>query len=72
MNTRSPDPYTGRQLSGVAALKEIATRQARANKIGLLVWFDEAQHDGHYHQDWRLEDDPAALAAYRAAAKEHS
>ena len=21
-----------------------------------LVWFDKAQHDGIYHQDWRLED----------------
>jgi poly-beta-1,6-N-acetyl-D-glucosamine synthase len=31
MNTSSfPDPYTGRQLTGVAALKEIATRQAKA------------------------------------------
>jgi poly-beta-1,6-N-acetyl-D-glucosamine synthase len=30
MNARSPDPYTGRQLAGVAALKEIAARQAQA------------------------------------------
>ena len=32
-----------------------------------LVWFDEAQHAGLYHQDWRLEDDPSALAAFSAA-----
>lgn len=40
---------------------------------GLLgfVWFDQAQDDGPYHQDWRLEDDPAALAAFRAAAREY-
>jgi len=32
-----------------------------------VVWFDQAQHDGHYHQDWRLEDSPAAVRAFRAA-----
>jgi len=37
-----------------------------------LVWFDQAQQGGDYHQDWRLEDDPAALVAFRAAAKEYS
>ncbi len=26
-----------------------------------------AQHAGIYHQDWRLEDDPDALAAFTAA-----
>ena len=36
-----------------------------------LVWFDEAQHAGIYHQDWRLEDDPDALAAFTAAAATH-
>jgi mannan endo-1,4-beta-mannosidase len=35
-----------------------------------VVWFDEAQHSGLYHQDWRLENDAAARAAFtRAAAK---
>lgn len=34
-----------------------------------LVWFDKAQHDPPIHQDWRLEDSPAALAAFRSAAK---
>jgi hypothetical protein len=34
-----------------------------------MVWFDRAQHQGIYHQEWRLEDDPAALAAFRAAAR---
>ena len=29
-----------------------------------LVWFDKTQHDGIYHQDWRLEDDGAAVAAF--------
>ena len=40
----------------------------RAERLAGLVWFDKAQHAGLYHQDWRLEDDPSALAAFTAAA----
>jgi mannan endo-1,4-beta-mannosidase len=40
----------------------------RAERLAGLVWFDKAQHAGLYHQDWRLEDDPAACAAFAAAA----
>jgi mannan endo-1,4-beta-mannosidase len=32
-----------------------------------LVWFDKAQYRGLYHQDWRLEGHPAAVAAFRHA-----
>lgn len=41
----------------------------RAGHLAGMVWFDRAQDQGIYHQDWRLEDDPAALAAFRAAAR---
>jgi mannan endo-1,4-beta-mannosidase len=30
-----------------------------------LVWFDIAQDNGIYHQDWHIEDDPAAETAFR-------
>ena len=40
----------------------------RAERLAGVVWFDEAQHAGLYHQDWRLEHDPSALAAFTAAA----
>ncbi len=40
----------------------------RAEHLAGVVWFDEAQRAGLYHQDWRLEDDPSALAAFAAAA----
>jgi mannan endo-1,4-beta-mannosidase len=30
-----------------------------------FVWFDAAQNSGIYHQDWRLEDHPAAISAFR-------
>jgi Glycosyl hydrolase family 26 len=33
-----------------------------------LVWFDITQHQGTYHQDWHIEDNPAAEAAFRRAA----
>ncbi|HEX6931141.1 MAG TPA: glycosyl hydrolase [Streptosporangiaceae bacterium] len=39
----------------------------RAEGLAGVVWFDEAQHAGLYHQDWRLEHDPSALAAFTAA-----
>ena len=42
---------------------------ARADHLAGLVWFDQAQHDGLYHQDWRLADSPARLAAFRNASK---
>jgi len=34
------------------------------NTLG-IVWFDKAQHEGIYHQDWRIEDSYAAEAAFR-------
>ena len=33
-----------------------------------LMWFDIAQHDGLYHQDWRIENSAAAEAAFRLGA----
>ncbi len=39
----------------------------RSERLAGVVWFDEAQHAGLYHQDWRLEHDPSALAAFTAA-----
>jgi mannan endo-1,4-beta-mannosidase len=41
----------------------------RAERLAGVIWFDEAQHAGLYHQDWRLEDDPEALAAFSAAVE---
>jgi Glycosyl hydrolase family 26 len=33
-----------------------------------LVWFDISQHQGIYHQDWRIENSKAAVAAFRHGA----
>ncbi len=39
----------------------------KADRLAGLVWFDAAQHAGVYHQDWRLENDQEARAAFTAA-----
>lgn len=39
----------------------------RAERLAGVVWFDEAQHAGIYHQNWRLEDDARARAAFSTA-----
>jgi hypothetical protein len=41
----------------------------RAAHLLGLVWYDAVENDGLYHQDWRLEDDQAGLAAFRSAAR---
>ncbi len=40
----------------------------RDHLLGLL-YFDANQHRGPYHQDWRLDDHPAAVAAFRAGVR---
>jgi mannan endo-1,4-beta-mannosidase len=35
----------------------------KAKSLG-LVWFDKAQHQGIFHQDWRIENSQSALAAF--------
>lgn len=57
-----PSPEEANQISGLF-------KGVRADHLRGAVWFDMGQHDGAYHLDWRLEDNPAALAAFRTAAK---
>ncbi len=38
----------------------------RKNHLLGLVWFDVHQHNGLYHQDWRLETDAKAVRAFRS------
>lgn len=40
----------------------------RRYRLTGLIWFDKRQHQGIYHQDWRLEDNPRAMARFRRAA----
>jgi mannan endo-1,4-beta-mannosidase len=57
------------QIAGQAAKIPDLFAGVRANHLLGLVWFDRAQDDGLYHQDWRLEGNPAGLAAFRKALK---
>jgi Glycosyl hydrolase family 26 len=50
-------PKIGNLFRGMAAYRTLG-----------LVWFDEDQHDGIYHQDWRIQASPAAAAAFRRGA----
>ena len=51
-----PNVNSAEQVKGLFA-------GVQASHLLGFVWFDQAQYSGGYHQNWRLEDDPAALAA---------
>jgi hypothetical protein len=56
--------------SGVSKIPGLFAGMKADHLLG-LVWFDQTQDDGVNHQDWHLEDDPAALAAFGAAVKQY-
>ncbi len=45
-------------------IQDLFSGMARYKTLG-LVWFDKDQNQGLYHQDWRIEGDSAAEAAFR-------
>jgi mannan endo-1,4-beta-mannosidase len=57
-------PGTGNQTGGIANL----FAGLRQNRLLGLIWFDMDQDGGELSQDWRLEGNPRAVAAFRAAA----
>ena len=52
--------------AGTSKIPDLFAGMRRDHLLG-LIWFDKAQHQGTAHQDWRLEDNPAALALFRRA-----
>ena len=48
-------------------IQDLFAGMRRYGTLG-LVWFDIAQDDGIYHQDWHIEDNPAAEAAFGRGA----
>jgi mannan endo-1,4-beta-mannosidase len=54
----------GPEAGQFVEIQDLFHGMARYKTLG-LVWFDIAQHQGIYHQDWRIEDNPAAEAAFR-------
>jgi hypothetical protein len=55
------------QVAGQAAKMADLFAGIRASRVVGFVWFDQSQHAGIYHQDWRLEGHSAAIAAFRRA-----
>jgi mannan endo-1,4-beta-mannosidase len=55
-------------VAGPGKIADLFAGATQANLLG-VVWFDEAQDAGIYHQDWRLEDSPQALAVFSREAK---
>jgi hypothetical protein len=53
------------QVAGQAAKIPGLFSLVRNDHLLGFVWFDAAQNFGIYHQDWRLEDHPAAVSAFR-------
>ena len=58
-------------LAGQAAKIPGLFAGVRHNHLLGFVWFDVAQHQGIYHQDWRLEGQPRAIFAFRHAMKRY-
>ena len=59
----------GPRAGQVAKINDLFTGMRQYTTLG-LVWFDMAQHQGIYHQDWRIEDNPEAEAAFRQSVRD--
>jgi hypothetical protein len=57
-------------VAGASKILGLVAGVLRDHLLG-LVWFDQNQHGRLYHQDWRLEDHPAILAAFRQAVRRY-
>jgi mannan endo-1,4-beta-mannosidase len=58
-------------LAGQAAKIPNLFTGVRKHRLLGFVWFDAAQNSGLYHQNWRIDGVPAALAAFRRAARHY-
>jgi len=56
-------PGTGDQVGGIENL----FAGLRASKLLGLIWFDKAQDNGQYKQDWRLDGSNELVSAFRQA-----
>ena len=58
----------GPDAGQAAKIQDLFHGMAEYRTLG-LIWFDIAQHHGIYHQDWRIEDSPAAERSFRLSAR---
>jgi hypothetical protein len=59
----------GPQAGQFVKIQDLFRGVAKYKTLG-LVWFDKAQSGGIYHQDWRIEDNPAAEYAFRLGVRD--
>jgi hypothetical protein len=59
----------GPQAGQFTKISDLFSGMRQYRTLG-LVWFDKVQNDGIYHQDWRIENDPQADAAFRLGLSE--
>jgi mannan endo-1,4-beta-mannosidase len=52
-----------------AKIQDLFHGMATYKTLG-LVWFDKAQHNGIYHQDWRIEDNVQAQISFRLGVRD--
>jgi hypothetical protein len=57
----------GPQAGQAAKIPDLCAGMRHYGVLG-LVWFDIAQDNGVYHQDWHIEDSQAARTAFRRCA----
>ena len=59
----------GSQAGPFTKIQDLFHGMARYRTLG-LVWFDKPQHDGLYHQDWRIEDNVQAEISFRLGVRD--
>ena len=59
----------GPRAGQFAEIQDLFHGMATYKTLG-LVWFDKAQHDGLYHQDWRLSDNVQAGISFRLGVRD--
>jgi hypothetical protein len=50
-------------------IQDLFRGMARYKTLG-LVWFDKNQHNGIFHQDWRIEDSETAQDALKLGVRD--
>jgi len=71
--TSKPILISETAVGPVAGASEVSSlfAGAKADHLMGFIWFNETQDDGLFHQDWRLEDNPSILAAFKKAVQEY-
>jgi hypothetical protein len=77
MRKLSTDPIVITETAGgptagkLRAVQQLVAGMVTYHLAG-FVWFDRHQQGDSTHQNWQLETDPQALAAYRSAVQHYA